>query len=94
MDEPFARLDSQTRSAMHAQLLALHASRNLSVLFVTHDAEEAVALADEVLVLSPRPGRIQRSVKISLSRPRSANPQALFLAAELRAQIGDESVPA
>jgi ABC-type nitrate/sulfonate/bicarbonate transport system ATPase subunit len=91
MDEPFARLDSQTRSAMHAQLLALHASRNLSVLFVTHDAEEAVALADEVLVLSPRPGRIRRSVKIALTRPRSANPEALFLAAELRAQIGDES---
>jgi ABC-type nitrate/sulfonate/bicarbonate transport system ATPase subunit len=91
MDEPFARLDVQTRANMHAQVLRLQASRNLSVLFVTHDADEAVALADEVLVLSPRPGRIRRTVKISLPRPRSTNPDALFLAAELRAQIGDES---
>ena len=90
MDEPFARLDSQTRSAMHSQLLSLHASRNLSVLFVTHDAEEAVALADEVMVLSRRPGRIRRSVTIALPRPRSTNAEALFLAAELRAQVGDE----
>ena len=90
MDEPFARLDVQTRANMHAQVLKLQANRNLSVLFVTHDADEAVALADEVLVLSPRPGRVRRSVKISLPRPRSANPEAFLLAAELRAQIGDE----
>jgi ABC-type nitrate/sulfonate/bicarbonate transport system ATPase subunit len=90
MDEPFARLDVQTRVNMHAQVLKLQASRNLSVLFVTHDADEAVALADDVVVLSPRPGRVRRSVKISLPRPRSANPEAFLLAAELRAQIGDE----
>jgi ABC-type nitrate/sulfonate/bicarbonate transport system ATPase subunit len=91
MDEPFARLDVQTRANMHAQVLRLQASRNLAVLFVTHDADEAVALADDVVVLSPRPGRIRRIVKIALPRPRSANPDAFFLAAELRAQIGDES---
>jgi NitT/TauT family transport system ATP-binding protein len=91
MDEPFARLDAQTRVNMHAQLLRLQANRKLAVLFVTHDADEAVALADEVVVLSPRPGRIRRVVKISLPRPRSANPDAFLLAAELRAQIGDES---
>src|SRR5258706_1890903 len=89
MDEPFARLDVQTRVNMHAQVLRLQAARNLSVLFVTHDAEEAVALADEVLVLSPRPGRVRRSVKISLPRPRMANPDALLLAAELRGLVGD-----
>jgi ABC-type nitrate/sulfonate/bicarbonate transport system ATPase subunit len=91
MDEPFARLDVQTRVNMHAQVLRLQASRNLAVLFVTHDADEAVALADDVVVLSPRPGRIRRIVKIALPRPRIANADAFFLAAELRAQIGDES---
>jgi ABC-type nitrate/sulfonate/bicarbonate transport system ATPase subunit len=93
MDEPFARLDVQTRVNMHAQVLKLQASRNLSVLFVTHDADEAVALADDVLVLSPRPGNIRRSVKISLPRPRSANRDALFLATELRALVGDANSP-
>jgi ABC-type nitrate/sulfonate/bicarbonate transport system ATPase subunit len=90
MDEPFAHLDAQTRAAMHAQLLALHAMRGLSVVFVTHNAEEAVALADEILVLSPRPGRIRRRVQITMPRPRMRIPEAVSLAAELGSHIGEE----
>lgn len=92
MDEPFARLDVETRAAMHAELLALHASRSLAILFVTHDPDEAVALADEVIVLSARPGRIRRRLPIALRRPRASIPEAHALAAELRAQIGREGM--
>jgi NitT/TauT family transport system ATP-binding protein len=90
MDEPFARLDVQTRSAMHGELLLVQASRRLAILFVTHDAEEAVALADDILVLSPRPGRVRRQVAIRLPRPRTGLPEAQAIARELRAQIGEE----
>jgi ABC-type nitrate/sulfonate/bicarbonate transport system ATPase subunit len=88
MDEPFARLDVQTRAAMHAELLALQADQGLTILFVTHDAEEAVMLADEIVVLSPRPGRVRDSVKIRLPHPRKIDMESLALIAGLRAQIG------
>ena len=56
MDEPFGRLDAQTRAQMHAELLRLHALLGMSIVFVTHDVDEAVVLADRVIVLAPRPG--------------------------------------
>ena len=73
MDEPFGRLDAQTRAQMHAELLRLHALLGMSILFVTHDVDEAVVLADRVIVLAPRPGRIRAVVEIGLPRPRDTS---------------------
>jgi ABC-type nitrate/sulfonate/bicarbonate transport system ATPase subunit len=64
MDEPFGALDAQTREAMQALMLVLHAHERASVLFVTHDVEEAIYLSSRVLVFSPRPGRVVREVTV------------------------------
>ena len=62
---------AQTRSQMHAELLRIHAGRDLTVVFVTHDMEEAVVLADRVVRLAPHPGRIVEHVPLhTLPRPR------------------------
>jgi NitT/TauT family transport system ATP-binding protein len=71
MDEPFSALDMLTREAMQLELLRIWSHRRKTVLFVTHQIEEAVLLADRVLLMSPRPGRIQRDVAIRLARPRA-----------------------
>jgi ABC-type nitrate/sulfonate/bicarbonate transport system ATPase subunit len=63
MDEPFSRLDAQTRGSMHRELLRIHAMRRISILFVTHDVEEAVVLADHVVLMSARPGRVRRTLR-------------------------------
>ncbi|HVY57435.1 MAG TPA: ABC transporter ATP-binding protein [Xanthobacteraceae bacterium] len=70
MDEPFSALDVQTRTFMQDELLTLWASARASVVFVTHDLEEAVALADRVIVLTARPARVKASYVIDLPRPR------------------------
>ena len=70
MDEPFSRLDAQTRALMHRELLRIHELKRMTVVFVTHDVEEAVLLADEVAVMTPRPGTIREIVKIAPPRPR------------------------
>ncbi|MSP41091.1 MAG: ABC transporter ATP-binding protein [Deltaproteobacteria bacterium] len=70
MDEPFSRLDAQTRGQIHAELLRIHQVTPLTILFVTHDVEEAVVLADQVAVVSPRPATIRAIVDIDLTRPR------------------------
>jgi len=70
MDEPFSKLDPHTRSQMHDELLRLHRLTQMTVLFVTHDVEEAVVLADRVVVLEPRPGRVREISAIDLPRPR------------------------
>lgn len=70
MDEPFSRLDAQTRALMHEELLRIHRLKHMTVVFVTHDVEEAVILADEVVVLAPRPGRVREVVAIDCPRPR------------------------
>ncbi len=71
MDEPFGALDAQTRLQMQQLLLDVWQTRRTTVLFVTHDIDEAILLADRVLVMSARPGRIVRTIPISLARPRS-----------------------
>jgi NitT/TauT family transport system ATP-binding protein len=70
MDEPFGPLDAQTRILIGREFLAIWERLGKSVLFVTHDVEEAIALADRVLVMSPRPGRIVAEFRVGLPRPR------------------------
>jgi NitT/TauT family transport system ATP-binding protein len=70
MDEPFGALDSQTRHVMQENLLRVWAEFKITVLFVTHDVDEAIFLADRVLVMSAAPGRIIEDITIPLSRPR------------------------
>jgi len=71
MDEPFAALDAQTREIMQTELLRIWEQGRKTVLFVTHQIDEAVFLSDRVLVFARRPGRLQESVKIDLPRPRA-----------------------
>jgi ABC-type nitrate/sulfonate/bicarbonate transport system ATPase subunit len=71
MDEPFGALDAQTRLSMHELLLRLWEGRRQTVLFITHDVEEALILADVVYVMSAAPGRIIERIEVDLGRPRS-----------------------
>jgi len=70
MDEPFAALDAQTRELMQAELLRIWTQARKTVLFITHQIDEAIYLADRVLVMSARPGRILADIPIDLPRPR------------------------
>jgi ABC-type nitrate/sulfonate/bicarbonate transport system ATPase subunit len=89
MDEPFSRLDAQTRATMHSDLLRIHASRRMSILFVTHDVEEAVVLASRIVVFSPRPGRVHQVIDVALGQPRLDTPQTQALIKDLRATIAE-----
>jgi NitT/TauT family transport system ATP-binding protein len=73
MDEPFGALDAQTRAMMQEVLLGIWEELRTTVLFVTHDIEEAIFLADRVLIMSAGPGRIIDEVRVTLSRPRHAD---------------------
>lgn len=73
MDEPFAALDVQTRDALHGQLLQIHKETKKTVLFVTHDINEALALGTRVIVLSRSAGGIRREFEITLPRPRDVD---------------------
>ena len=73
MDEPFGALDAQTRLAMQQLLLDVWQTLKTTVLFVTHDIDEGILLADRVLMMSARPGKIIREITVNLSRPRSIN---------------------
>ena len=70
MDEPFGALDALTREQMRIDLEALWLRTRKTVLFVTHSIDEAVLLADRVVVMSPRPGRIEQIIEVDLARPR------------------------
>jgi ABC-type nitrate/sulfonate/bicarbonate transport system ATPase subunit len=73
MDEPFGALDSQTRSLMQELLLRIWESAHKTVLFITHDIDEAILLGDRVYVMTARPGRIKELVPIDIPRPRSVD---------------------
>jgi NitT/TauT family transport system ATP-binding protein len=86
MDEPFGALDAMTRDLLHDELEDLWRRRGLTVLFVTHNVREAVRLADRVLVLSSRPGKVVAEIDVALERPRRIDSPEV---AELAASITD-----
>jgi len=72
MDEPFGALDAQTRCRMQAHLLDIWRKIDITIVFITHDLEEAIFLADRILVLSAHPGQVQELIEVPVPRPRSA----------------------
>ncbi len=96
MDEPFGALDAQTRLLMQELLTRVWESHRLTVLFVTHDVEEAVYLSDRVFVMTNRPGRLKDEVVIDLPRPRTIElqetPEFLELRRRILASIREESL--
>ncbi|HUV43732.1 MAG TPA: ABC transporter ATP-binding protein [Dehalococcoidales bacterium] len=92
LDEPFGALDALTRKELQNWLLRVWQEFGRTVMFITHDVEEAVYLADRVIVLSARPGEIKREFKIDLPRPRRqgmiAEPEFGELVRELLAELG------
>jgi NitT/TauT family transport system ATP-binding protein len=71
MDEPFGALDAQTRAQMQAHLLEIWRNVDVTILFITHDLDEAVLLADRILVLKANPGEVQEMIEVPVPRPRS-----------------------
>jgi ABC-type nitrate/sulfonate/bicarbonate transport system ATPase subunit len=70
LDEPFGALDSQTRLEMQRWLIEVWSELDRTVLFVTHDVDEAIFLSDRVVVMTPRPGRIEAEIAVEIPRPR------------------------
>ena len=89
MDEPFGALDAQTRETMQEEVTRLWERTRKTIVFVTHDIEEAVFLGDRVVVLSARPGRIREEVTIDLPRPRTLEIKKSMQCHEYRNRIWD-----
>ena len=87
MDEPFGALDAQTRGLMQDLLLRIWAEEGLTVLFVTHDVDEAVYLSDRIYVLSSHPGRIKEEITVPLVRPRRYEQQLTSEFLELKSHV-------
>jgi NitT/TauT family transport system ATP-binding protein len=91
MDEPFGALDEMTRERLNHELLNIWSETNTTIVFVTHSVAEAVFLSDQIVVMSPRPGRVDRVIDVDLSRPREAEtrevPHFFELVAEVRHHI-------
>jgi len=98
MDEPFGALDSQTRVVMQEILTNMWQQFRISVLFITHDIEEAIFLSDRIYVMTARPGRIKAEIAVPLPRPRTpemtASPAFVELVQQLKALIREESLAA
>ena len=95
MDEPFGALDAQTRETMHDLILHVHKLEKPTLAFVTHDVEEAIYLADRVVLMAPRPGRIDTIYKVPLPTEREQDmkhtPEFLRLKKEILARIRETS---
>lgn len=87
MDEPFGALDAQTRNMLQTELLGIWEKTKKTIIFITHSVDEAVYLSDRIIVLSPRPGKVCRTVSIELPRPRDRTNTEF---AELRRDILDQ----
>lgn len=84
MDEPFGALDAQTRNKMQEELLKIWCGERKTVIFVTHSVDESIFLADRIIVMSPRPGRVLDDISVSIPRPRKRTQPEVT---ELRDQI-------
>jgi NitT/TauT family transport system ATP-binding protein len=103
MDEPFAALDAQMRLISQQQLLEIHRNYHKPVVYVTHDIDEALLLADRIILLTALPGRIKTEIKLTFPRPRDQNSETVQAMARLKMEIwrqlkdevemGLESVP-
>jgi NitT/TauT family transport system ATP-binding protein len=91
MDEPFSALDALTRDEMGFELLRIWTQKPKTVLFITHSIAEALLLADRVIVMTPRPGRVREVIDVPLARPRSietlSDPAFNALANHIRAEL-------
>ena len=95
MDEPFGALDAITRERLQEELLDIWRSTGLTVIFVTHSIEEAILLADRVVVMSPGPGRITEDRRIALPRPRDvSSPEFNAIRRELGGLLHSDHAPA
>jgi NitT/TauT family transport system ATP-binding protein len=89
MDEPFSALDAQNRELLQQELLRIHAHTGKTILFVTHDLDEAIYLSDRIIVMGAKPGRIKRVIDVPFPRPRAelpllrGNPQFQTMRAEM-----------
>jgi ABC-type nitrate/sulfonate/bicarbonate transport system ATPase subunit len=96
LDEPFGALDNQTRALMQELLLSIWESERKTVLFVTHDIEEAIFMANRVVVMTARPGRIKADVAVTLAHPRhytvKTSPEFSALKARLTEEIRTEAL--
>jgi NitT/TauT family transport system ATP-binding protein len=91
MDEPFGALDAMTRDLLHDELERLWADRNLTILFVTHNVREAARLADRIILLSSRPGRVVEEFTVDIDRPRRMeSPDVSGLAGQITARLRQE----
>ena len=94
MDEPFGSVDAITRDLLHEELVRLWRASSLTILFVTHNAREAVRLGDRVLVFTSRPGRVAQEFKIDLPRPRSLDsPELAVVAGRITERLKQEMRP-
>jgi len=90
MDEPFAALDAMTRETLRSEVLRLWNRRRMAVVFVTHDIDEAIILSQRIVVMRPRPGRMDAIVNVDLPEPRwQTDPRGLPAFAELRRTLWD-----
>lgn len=88
MDEPFAALDAMTREVLRSELLQMWSRRRMAIVFVTHDIDEAILLSQRIVLLRPRPGRIDEIVDVDLPEPRwKHDPRTLPAFAEMRAHL-------
>jgi NitT/TauT family transport system ATP-binding protein len=91
MDEPFGALDAQTREVMQEELLKIWLAERKTIVFVTHSISESIYLADEIVVMTARPGRIKAIVPVDLPRPRErGSPEFVAIARSVERLVKEE----